>query len=219
MHVTFVAIFIMICVGLDEPLCQKYCSQIYPSYCQFFIYDRTENLCQLFDYPANDFEKSCNKIGGSPFPDLSADCSSQYMILDDSCLVSTSLIHDNTFLLFQWAFCWTLAEFVNDIKFVMNICIKRVFCFQLFTDGYCRFNGSLLENLEEISSIETCKHACQFDEKCKYFIYYKNEKVCETLDNDVYQCDVMKGPPSPSYESCDMGKCVGVWQIPSLIRG
>ena len=76
------------------------------------------------------------------------------------------------------------------------------FSFQLFTDGYCRFEGSLLENLEGISSVETCQLACQFDANCKYFIYYKNENVCETMDDDVYTCDVVRGPQSPSIEGC-----------------
>ena len=76
------------------------------------------------------------------------------------------------------------------------------FSFQLFTDGYCKFEGSLLENLEGISSVEACQLACQFDENCKYFIYYKNENVCETMDDDEYTCDIVRGPQSPSIEGC-----------------
>ena len=79
-----------------------------------------------------------------------------------------------------------------------------LFAFQLFTDGYCRFDGSLIENLEGISSVETCQLACQFDANCKYFIYYKNENVCETLDDDAYTCDVVRGPPTPTIENCTM---------------
>ena len=83
---------ILICIiGLNELLCQKYCYQIYSGHCQFFIYDKKEKLCQLFDYPINDFAKYCNKIGGSRFPDLS-DCSTQDEIADNPCVVSIHLI-------------------------------------------------------------------------------------------------------------------------------
>ena len=74
--------------GLDETLCQKYCSQIYPETCEFFVYDRTERLCQLFDYNAYNFTSSCNKVGGSRSPDIS-DCMTQDEINDDPCIVST----------------------------------------------------------------------------------------------------------------------------------
>ena len=112
---------------MNELLCQKYCYQIYSGHCQFFIYDKKEKLCQLFDYPINDFAKYCNKIGGSRFPDLS-DCSTQDEIADNPCVVSIHLI---TIHFFESTWCnviesmthhsWYDASFFHHKKYNASV--------------------------------------------------------------------------------------------------
>ena len=51
--------------------CQYYCKSIYgPFQCQFFIYDRTREICQLFQFPMSEYVSRCNIKGGPPAPDL-----------------------------------------------------------------------------------------------------------------------------------------------------
>ena len=76
--------------GVNETVCQEYC-QLYStiSNCQFFIYDKTYKICEVFDYPDIDFMKSCNKIGGTYSPDFTT-CNTQDAIIEDPCIVSQS---------------------------------------------------------------------------------------------------------------------------------
>ena len=85
--------------------------------------------------------------------------------------------------------------------------------FQRFTEGYCRFEGSLMENFENIPNEETCQRFCHLSPICKYFIYNKREKVCEILDDDHRQCDTIRGPPSPGYQECqiELLECPSGW--------
>ena len=85
----------------------------------------------------------------------------------------------------------------------MDIWVRYYFVFQLFTGGYCKYQGSLMENYENIPSKEVCQQACLLDTKCQYFIYNAREKNCEILDDDHRQCDTIRGPPSPNYEVCE----------------
>ena len=66
----------------EEETCQKYCSDIFPDLCTFFIYDRQQNGCNLYSYDPEEYVESCNIIGGTPLPSLS-ECKN----LDDECLV------------------------------------------------------------------------------------------------------------------------------------
>ena len=70
----------------SEKTCQKYCSDIYPNLCTFFIYDRQQNGCNLYSYDPEDYVESCNQTGGTPLPSL-AECKNS----NDECLVRTGL--------------------------------------------------------------------------------------------------------------------------------
>ena len=70
--------------GLDEALCQQFCSDVYPGKCTFFIYDRQQKVCELFDSPQSDYQDSCQKISGPKTPDVIEDCPND----PDPCLVS-----------------------------------------------------------------------------------------------------------------------------------
>ena len=61
---------------------QLYCSGVYEGQCTFFIYDRKQSLCELFDAEVEDYAGSCNRLGGTPSPNL-ASCQDS----DDECLV------------------------------------------------------------------------------------------------------------------------------------
>ena len=67
---------------IGEAACQLYCSGVYEGQCTFFIYDRKQSLCELFDSEVEDFAGSCNRLGGTPSPSL-ASCQDS----DDECLV------------------------------------------------------------------------------------------------------------------------------------
>ena len=67
----------------SEDTCQKYCSNIFPGVCSFFIYDRQQNICQIYDYDPEDYAASCNIIGGTPTPSL-VECDNS----NEECLVS-----------------------------------------------------------------------------------------------------------------------------------
>ena len=75
--------------GLDELLCQKFCDQIYAGRCEFYIYDKAEVICQLFDYTPDDYVTGCSIVSGTPLPSLD-DCSTQ---TDDQCSVRSLCIH------------------------------------------------------------------------------------------------------------------------------
>ena len=68
--------------NIGEAACQLYCSGVYEGKCTFFIYDRKQSLCELFDSEVEDFTGSCNRLGGTPSPSL-ASCQDS----DDECLV------------------------------------------------------------------------------------------------------------------------------------
>ena len=80
----------------EERNCQKMCLQSEQN-CEFFIFDRTQKFCDLYDYSLDEVDQYCNKIGGPPEPDV-GDCDSNL----DLCLV----ILDSILLL-----CDLLAKF------------------------------------------------------------------------------------------------------------
>ena len=73
---------------------------------------------------------------------------------------------------------------------------------QYFLEGYCRYEGDLLEHLEGISSIEICQIACSHDAACRYFLYDETTKDCELFDDDTRVCDFRRGPPTPDINEC-----------------
>ena len=85
-YVIFVANNCNFGIGSSLPKCQEFCL-LYEGYCHFFLFDATSETCELFNYPANDYEITCNKVGGSTSPDIST-CSNQDVIIEDPCIVS-----------------------------------------------------------------------------------------------------------------------------------
>ena len=74
--------------------------------------------------------------------------------------------------------------------------------FQYFLDGFCRYVGDLLEHLENIPSIGVCQMACSHDTQCKYWVYDKDTHDCELLADDRRECDISRGPPTPTINAC-----------------
>ena len=69
-------------------------------------------------------------------------------------------------------------------------------------EGFCRYEGDLLEHLEFIKSPEQCQEACTYLDICHYFVYDYNKDDCELLGSPIRKCDILRGPPEPSYETC-----------------
>lgn len=65
---------------VNETICQKYCNIIYNETCEFFIYDRKQDLCLLMRQAWEDYEIKCRKVGGPPEPTLEG-C----ILSDDPC--------------------------------------------------------------------------------------------------------------------------------------
>ena len=55
---------------IEEKNCQKFCNEIFPGKCHFYIYEKTQKFCKFFDYPAMNFTQNCNQIGGSKYPNI-----------------------------------------------------------------------------------------------------------------------------------------------------
>ena len=73
--------------GQEEKVCQEICRDVYPvDRCIFFIYDREDRLCQLFDFDEQIYVDSCRKIAATPKPDL-AECKES----NDPCTVRHQL--------------------------------------------------------------------------------------------------------------------------------
>ena len=64
--------------------CQLFCREIFAGVCTFFLYDREEDLCSLYNYDPGDYAAACSILGGTPTPKL-ADCQTS----TDECLVRT----------------------------------------------------------------------------------------------------------------------------------
>ena len=74
-----------------------------------------------------------------------------------------------------------------------------VYLFQLFTEGYCRYEGDLLENLEDVSNLKICQLACVLKSECQYFVYDKSIPSCQLRAAPERTCDLLRGPPTPPY--------------------
>ena len=73
---------------------------------------------------------------------------------------------------------------------------------QVFVEGYCRYEGNLLEHLEKIETVEQCQFACKIVPKCNYFLYDIELEDCELLDAEKRSCDLLRGPPKPAVNDC-----------------
>jgi len=56
-----------------EVICQQICREVYAGRCIFFIYDREDELCELYDIDEQIYVDSCKRITGTPQPSL-AEC-------------------------------------------------------------------------------------------------------------------------------------------------
>ena len=173
----------MWCLGVDVLGCQQFCDQIYTIQpeCTFFIFDYKQELCDLFDYPKEDFISSCNRVGGPTEPDIDT-CTEEAVIDADPCIVSI-----------ESELCF---KGNNWIYLITNI-------LQFFTQGYCTYTGGLLDNLIMVPDESACQSACAFDTDCSYFIYNKLENDCKMYDSMARDCDLIRGTPTPPYGDLD----------------
>jgi hypothetical protein len=51
----------------------------------------------------------------------------------------------------------------------------------------------------------TCQRACNLVDSCDYFIYNLDQKNCELIEGTERDCDIVIGPPQPSYKQCQSG--------------
>ena len=56
-----------------EDICQQICREVYPARCIFFIYDRENELCELYAFNEDIYADSCKRTAGTPEPTL-AEC-------------------------------------------------------------------------------------------------------------------------------------------------
>jgi len=78
-----------------------------------------------------------------------------------------------------------------------------------FREDYCRFEFTLLDNLESIQTLEDCQTACSYLTNCTFFFYDKDAKICKvntsSIENRV--CDMVHGTKEPALKDClDAGK-------------
>ena len=65
-----------------EVICQQICREVYAGRCNFFIYDREDELCELYDIDEQLYVDSCKRTASTQQPDL-AECKES----DDLCTV------------------------------------------------------------------------------------------------------------------------------------
>ena len=70
--------------------------------------------------------------------------------------------------------------------------IINSFSVQGYRQGYCMFEGNLMEHLNKIKDERTCQLACQNVPGCKYYIYDIDTKDCQLLDSSSRNCDLIK---------------------------
>ena len=93
---------------------------------------------------------------------------------------------------------------------------------QKFTEGYCKYDGDLLENLSNITSASACQFACLIYDKvpaCNYFFYNGAEENCQFLSSTSRSCDLIRGPPNPSIQDCssEPGTVQRIAVLPKLV--
>ena len=93
---------------------------------------------------------------------------------------------------------------INEI-YNQNIHISsQIDFFQNFREDYCRFEFSLLENLEDIETLSECQLACEYINNCSYFVYDRPTKICKlnTMASNRPVCDIIHGTPEPDFNTC-----------------
>ena len=75
----------------SEFRCQEFCSIYYSPdsdnhECSFFIYNRKDDFCQLYDYDVKDYMSSCLKKGMTPTPSFD-----KCLDFDEPCAVSSTI--------------------------------------------------------------------------------------------------------------------------------
>merc|ERR1712126_577228 len=74
-----------------------------------------------------------------------------------------------------------------------------------FQSQYCMFKGDLLEHMDDIKDVETCRLACSFYDMCEYYIWNKQNQECTFLTSGERECDNLRGLPNLDYDdSCDV---------------
>jgi hypothetical protein len=61
-----------------------------------------------------------------------------------------------------------------------------------------------LEHLDGLATEDQCQLACLFHRDCQYFVYNRDIEECELHDSEKRNCNVIKGPPSPTLEECQI---------------
>ena len=82
------------------------------------------------------------------------------------------------------------------------ILIFPLYLSQNFREGRCRYQGHLLEHLDNCKNAEVCQTACRVLTKCEYFNYDMQLKDCELITSTSRNCDLVRGPPEPDYDEC-----------------
>ena len=68
---------------------------------------------------------------------------------------------------------------------------------QGFWNGFCRYNGNLLENFEQIMDASKCQSACDLYDGCEYFVFedygIPTKNDCQLLNSKDKTCDLFVG--------------------------
>ena len=48
-----------------ESICQQICNEVFGNNCNFFIYDKVKQLCELYDYDEQIYVATCTRLGGT----------------------------------------------------------------------------------------------------------------------------------------------------------
>jgi len=80
--------------------CQYYCNDIYNSdpkniKCKFFVFDRRQNLCELWKIEVSEYDKSCNKKGGpKKANDVKKNCAADkcYKFQNEYCILEGGIL-------------------------------------------------------------------------------------------------------------------------------
>ena len=84
--------------------------------------------------------------------------------------------------------------------------IKRNFGY-LEKNGVFKFFGSAISPpiTTSANSVTVCQEAClDYDQGpgCKYFTFDASKEQCQLFSSSERICDLIRGPPTPSYEEC-----------------
>ena len=75
----------------DAQTCQKFCNELYPTTCTWFMLDRTTSDCKLFKGALTDLNDDCRERGYSVTPDHT-ECDVVFEAeSDDACSVSKTI--------------------------------------------------------------------------------------------------------------------------------